>query len=479
MRRNDATPVDSQPSVAVIGGGLAGLAAAAALCECGLHVEVFESRRRLGGRAGSYRDGTSDAWIDHCQHVGMACCTNLIDFCRRTGIERYFRRYDTLHFFGPDGRRYDFRGSRRLPAPLHLAPALMGLKYLSLADRIGIGRAMVRLARESPVDSSDRPTIGQWLRQQKQSAAAREQFWEVVLVSALGETLDRASLPAARKVFVDGFMVHRRAYCIDVPTISLHELYDGRVADWLRSRGAAIHLGQAVMQLEQATPAGWRLSFAGEEPQTFDYVVVAVPWRAAAPLLSGSLAAVPQLEQAATFGASPITGVHLWFDREVLDVPHGVLIGRLAQWVFRREFARDEAQADAARQYCQVVISASRTLAGREKREIVEEVVADLASIWPAAREARLLDWKIVTEKEAVFSVTPGLDRFRPSQKTALGTLALAGDWTATGWPATMEGAVRSGHAAAEAILEAAGQPHPLLAPDLPKEWLATRIIQH
>ena len=173
----------------------------------------------------------------------MGCCTNLADFCRQTGIADLFERHRVLHFFGPDGSRYDFQAARGLPAPLHLAPSFLRMGFLSLRERVGIGRCLLRLARTGPSNHDDGgETIGAWLRSQKHSQRAIDRFWSVVLVSALGESVDRASLAAARKVFVDGFLAHRDAYQIEVPRVPLGELY-ARVVDWLRGRDVRLSFG--------------------------------------------------------------------------------------------------------------------------------------------------------------------------------------------------------------------------------------------
>ncbi len=181
------------PRVAVVGGGLAGLAAAIALSSAGCRVELFEARRSLGGRAASFRDPASGEWVDHCQHVSMGCCTNLADFCRRTEISGLFRHDDTLNFFGPDRRPCRFRAAPLLPAPLHLAPAFLRLRYLSLRDRLAIGRAIWKLMRmrSSPnnLDGHQEATIGEWLTRQGQSPAAIEQFWSVILVTRPGRAI--------------------------------------------------------------------------------------------------------------------------------------------------------------------------------------------------------------------------------------------------------------------------------------------------
>lgn len=459
------TTTDSN-TIAIIGGGLAGMAAALRLREHGLHVELFEARRALGGRAASYRDSTSGELIDHCQHVSMACCTNFADFCHRTGIADDFERYHTLHFFDAEGRRSDLQASRWLPAPLHLGPSFLRMGFLPWRDRLRTGLVMLRLARTTNQESAQSPTIGQWLREQGVSTTAIERFWSVVLVSALGETIERASLAAARKVFVDGFLAHRAGYAVEIPHRSLRELCDERVASHLEQAGVVLHRYAPLSQLQGNAQGVRELELATGERRKFTHYLLAVPWRKAFDLLTPELqAALPHLKCAQQFGSSPISGVHLWFDRPLTPLPHAVLVDRLTQWLFRREIG-------GAGHYYQAVISASRDLSSMPSEEVVATVVSDIQAVFPAAREAKLLSSKLVTEREAVFSYRPGLDSERPTATTKVNNLFLAGDWTATAWPATLEGAVRSGYLAAEAILRATNHRATLLAPDLPRGWL-------
>ena len=291
------------------------------------------------------------------------------------------QRHATLHFFGPDGRRSDFRPSRWLPAPLHLLPALLGLRYLSLGEKAALARAILRLVRTPPTDQAGAPTVHEWLLAQRQPARVIERFWQVVLVSALGESLDRASLAAARKVLLDGFLAHREASHVLVPTVSLGELYDQRVAAWLSQRGVQIRLETPV---EQVTASGIRLADGSHE--RCDFVILAAPWRKAAGMLATELLEqIPALKEVEAFAAAPITSVHLWFDRPLTRLPHAVLVGRLSQWVFARN------QLEQGQHYYQVVISASHDLAGRERQAVVEEVLADLAGVFPETKDARLL----------------------------------------------------------------------------------------
>ncbi|HUT89869.1 MAG TPA: hydroxysqualene dehydroxylase HpnE [Thermoguttaceae bacterium] len=472
-------------SVAVVGGGLAGLAAAVALCERGFRVELFEAGRRLGGRAGSFRDGISGELVDSCQHVAMGCCTNLADFLRRTGTSGCFRRRRQLHFVGPDGRHYRVAAAPGLPAPLHLVPGLMQFGYLGLIDRLRIVRTLGRLARLPPEGGpTDSAAVGPWLSRQGESDRALRRFWSVVLVSALGETLDRASLAAARKVFVDGFLASRRAYELEVPRVPLAEIFDRRVGDWLCARGVTIHRGMRVAKIDGDADRARAVVLGDGSRRPFDGFVAAVPWRAVGALFAPAmLPALPSLAHVERIEPAPITAVHLWLDRAIPSPPEAALVGRTSQWVFRRGGPKAKAdrrpQTPQSGHYVQVVISASHELIGRPHGELARQVKAELAGIWPAARRARLLRWRVITHREAVFSVRAGIEQSRPPQQTPIANLVLAGDWTATGWPATMEGAVRSGYLAAEAIL---GHRDPanrerLLAPDLPRARLARWIM--
>lgn len=472
-----------EPKVAIIGGGLAGLAAAAALADHGVRAEVYEARRKLGGRATSWRDPESGRDVDFCQHVGMACCTNLVDFCRRLDLDRYFRRDGRLHFFTAEGRRYDLAATPWLPAPLHLLPSLLQSGYLSWRERFGVARAMVKLARSAAADRPDSPTIGAWLAAQKQSPRAIELFWTPVLVSALGESLERASFQYARKVFVDGLMTNRDGYRIDVPTIPLSVIYGEHAVAKLRERGVRVHAGLPVRAVRATSDGRFELTLDDDVRRTFEQVIAAVPWRKAAELLGDFGALGEEVAAWRTIAGAPISGVHLWFDRPITELPHAVLIGTLSQWLFAgatppEELGGDESGAKKRGEcYCQVVVSASYDLERLGKHEAVERIVGELRQAFPAAREAKLLRSKIVTEREAVFSARPGIDAVRPKQTTAVPGLFVAGDWTDTGWPATMEGAVRSGRLAAEGVLARLGRPAKLLAADLPRSFGARVLI--
>ncbi len=466
---------DRHGTVAIVGGGLAGMAVATALCQRGLHVELFESRRVLGGRAASFEEKQTSQYVDYCQHVSMGCCTNLQQFCRQVGIADLFRRERTLHFIAPDGRQSDLTAARWLPAPLHLAIALGRLSYLGLRDRIAVARSLLKLARQH--NPTDEQTIAQWLHVEGQSTTAIDRFWKVVLVSALGETLDRVSVRYARKVFVDGFLANTQGYEVLIPQLPLREVFSERIVPWLEARDAKVHLGTPIREIvgDAKSVRGVRLP-DGSLHQA-DVVVAAVPLRRCRDLFPRQLAAeLTWLDGLERISSSPITGVHLWFDRPITSLPHAVFVDRLSQWMFNRGAQPIAANDHRQTHYCQVVISASRQLASRDREDIAQQIAAELRSAWPAARDAQLVHWRVVTDHDAVFSVDCNVDRYRPAQQTAIPNLVLAGDWTATGWPSTMEGAVRSGYLAAEAVLCSLGRDEPILVDDLPRGRLAKLV---
>lgn len=462
--------------IVIIGGGLAGLAAAVGLAGRGHAVTLLESRPRLGGRASSFVDQATGTAIDNCQHVSMGCCTNFRHFCRTVGIERFFRREPELYFIGPEGRA-DVFSANRLPAPLHLLSAFRRLSYLSLRDKVRLASGLRALARVRNAHQCDEP-FDRWLAGQQQTPAAIERFWQVVLVSALSESLDRISVGHARKVFVDAFLANRDGWQVEIPTVPLDELYGQHLTRWLEDRGVTIRLQAGVERLELQQDRIAAVVLRNGERLEAEQFILAVPRHRVPDLLPEGLRSHPQLAGVAQLESAPIASVHLWFERPVTELPHAVLVDRLSQWVFNRTMLMSgppacEGGSGNTGHYYQVVISASRHLAGRSQEETIAEVVRELTAIWPATAEATLLHARQVTEHRAVFSVRPGVESLRPPQQSPIANLQLAGDWTCTGWPATMEGAVRSGYLAAENVLAHLGTPQRLLQSDLPVSWLA------
>ncbi|MFN6106962.1 MAG: hydroxysqualene dehydroxylase HpnE [Planctomycetaceae bacterium] len=473
--------------ILVVGGGLAGLACAAALGARGWTVTLLESRNRLGGRASSFRDAQTGEWLDNCQHVSLGCCTNFTRFCQMVGIADLFHREDELIFIGPEGTRHVFAASA-FPAPLHLAPAFARLSYLSWSDRWHLSRGLRALAG-TPSERLEGLPFDRWLADQHQPPRVIELFWHVVLVSALSETVDRLDAAHARKVFVDAFLTHRAGWEVWLPTVPLERLYGGELLGWLAGHGVAVRLNAGVRTLARGQE-GVQVTLRDGTTCRASRVVLAVPSHLVpdlAPELAPRWSAVEGPGQIET---APISSVHLWYDREITPDRHVTFVGQTSQWLFNRERIQgrpvgpEESAAGGGEErsssgwYGQVVISASHHAAARPAQETIDTVAGELARLLPGARSARLLRARMVTEHRAVIAVLPGADRHRPGVRTDVPGLYLAGDWVQTGWPSTMEGAVRSGWLAAEAVLEAAGTGERLLAEDLPVSRLSKWLLR-
>jgi len=481
--------------VIVIGGGLAGLAAGVALADAGLRVRLFEQRPYLGGRATSYVLPNGEQ-VDNCQHVTLGCCTNLEDFYKRVGSAGKIKFFDRLVFLDPQGMtgimEADF-----LPAPVHMTGSFLFFAPLAFPDKLSIARALASIlfAGGKPKDAFGPEPISmlEWLRRRKQTAAAVERFWRVVLVSALNEELERTDARFGIDVFWKAFLANRTGYRIGVPSVPLAELYDGCRAA-IEKKGGEVILRSPVRSLRFKNGALKSAIFDDGREETADSFVLAVPHDKLAELLPREIrGANPALDHLEKFKVSPITGVHLWFDREVTHELFITMLDTQTQWIFNKtalygpnapgspatlgtppaELGAAATTVEKSGQYLQLVISASYGLLKKSREEIIDLCLKEVRQALPAAREAQLVKATVIKEAAATFSPEPGVDRWRPAQETKTPCLFLAGDWTATSWPATMEGAVRSGYLAAEAVLRSASSPQKFLQPDLPVTGLS------
>ena len=437
-------------SIVIIGGGLAGLASAAALGGAGHSVVLLEARPFLGGRATSYEVGNGEEaeFIDNCQHILLRCCVNLLDFYRRLGVDGDIAFSREFTFIEPGGRRSTLR-SGVLPAPMHFAESFLGLNFLSPGEKLALARALRALERERGRADLDRITMQQWLAEKRQPARVIGRFWRQVLVSAINEELDRMAAAHGFQVFWLGFLAGKTSYEMGVPAVPLGKLYSSEA--WKRLGNVEIRLRAPVSRIVIREGCA-RAAIAGGEEVRGDFFISALPFErigAIAPDLGTDVSA---------FKHSPITGIHLWFDRPVTDLPHATLLDRTIQWIFNKHEGR----------YVQLVVSASRGLTEMPRADVIHLALRELAEFFPVVRQAKLEKAHVVKEVRATFSATPGLEACRPGNRTAIRNLFLAGDWTKSGWPATMEGAVRSGYLAAEAVTAAAGEPRTLVIPDVP-----------
>lgn len=448
----------AQGRILIIGGGLAGLAAATTLAPRGFDVTLLEARARLGGRASSFQDSASGQLVDTCQHVSMGCCTNLVHFCKTVGIAHLLQPQPCLHFMTPDGRASDF-GADGLPAPWHLARSFLGAHYLSLVEKLRIAWGLAWLQREA---GNDDPPFLDWLQRHRQTSRTIDRFWGLVLTSALNESPDRIGLRYARKVFVDGFLSHRRGFEVELPTVPLGRLYGDELHRWFEQHSVRVLLQHAIKRIAVVDERVAGVELRQGDVLQADWYVIAVPFDRLLDLLPAEVIdRHPCFANLKRLETSPITSVHLWYDRPIMTMPHAVLVDCVGQWAFNR------GETAPGEHYVQVVVSAARQFRGLGSVEVQKRIVDELARLFPAARAASLLRARVVTEHTATFSAVPGVDQWRPAQATPLANLFLAGDWTATGWPATMEGAVRSGYLAAERVLRQVGHGERLVQADL------------
>lgn len=432
--------------VIVIGGGLAGLAAAATLGGTGLTVELFESKPFLGGRAASYALPDAEV-IDNCQHVLLRCCVNLLDFYGRLGVANKIRFFSEIPFLEPGGRISIFRRGL-LPAPLHFTESFLRLPFLNLRDKLGIARAFLAILLERGRKDLDDISMLDWLREKGQTPNAVQRFWRQVLVSAINEELDRMAASHGFQVFRLGFLATDDSYEMGVPDVPLGELYGSQA--WEGIPNVKLRLRSAV---QKALVSGDRIDgvISGGERYEAKQYISAVPFERI-----GGLVPEAGIETGA-FTHSSITGVHVWFDRPVTELSNATLLERNIQWFFNKDGGR----------YLQLVISASRDLLTMPRQAVIDLAVKELREFLPAAREAVVVKAHVVKEARATYSALPGLHRHRPEPSTKFENLWLAGDWTQSGWPATMEGAVRSGYRAAEFTAAALDRPSRFVLPDI------------
>jgi squalene-associated FAD-dependent desaturase len=481
-------PTPPQPKVAIAGGGLAGLAAACALSNAGFRVTLFEKRPFLGGRASSWEHPGTGEVVDNCQHVLFRVCTNLLEFYDRIGAAHQIRWYDEMTFIEPGGRTSVMKSSP-LPAPMHTAPSFLQLKFLSASDKFAISRALI------PLTLREQPDTGQsfqhWLDQHGQTKQAIGRFWRPILVSALSEELDLISISAAAQVVRES-LKSPAARHMGVPTVPLTDLYN-KAGDYIRAHGGELHFRQPIESFTAdaaQVQVGLRSQEKAQEQQeeAFDYLILALPFDTLEKVLPESPESAPLREQITHFETAPITGIHLWFDRQISDLDHAVLLDRTIQWMFHKSRLQNRGRAalqgrvgvketngalapgsNEPGSYIELVVSSSKTLIDKSRAEIVDLALAEVREFFPAAREANLVKSTVIKELHATYSPRPGIDVHRPTAATGWPRVFLAGDWTATGWPATMEGAVRSGYLAAEALARSAGSNDAhFLSPDLP-----------
>ena len=453
-------------SAAIIGGGVAGMAAACALAEAGLQVHLIERRGYLGGRASSYLHPGVIEIIDNCQHVLFGCCTNLLAFYERIGASEKIHWTSDMTMIEPGGRR-SILGPSPLPAPFHGVPRLLTAAAFSFEDKLSLARAFSAILRYDPKDSGTE-SLAAWLARHRQSRGAVERFWKLVIASALNAEIEQIAVPYAAKVIRELFMNSAEAGRMGINTVPLSELYAG-VERLLAQSGSSIHLNSNVERLEwHEQRLQWSVTTRAET-LTADYLLLALPFEGMAKLLPQMPPApgVAALErQLAAHEHWPICSAHLWFDRKITELDHAVMLDREVHWLFNRSQLQPWRKTEGS--YIEVEVSASRIYAARERNEAIALTLRELEEFFPAVKQAKVVKAALVKEVRATSGVPPGIDRFRPAaDESPWPRSFLAGDWTRTGWPSTMESAARSGHLAAEALCAGLGIKRRFLTPDL------------
>jgi len=465
-----AGPPGGGRRVAVIGGGLAGITAALRLADAGREVTLYERRTVLGGLTHSFRRGELD--VDNGQHVFLRCCTSyraLLDRLGVAGKVALQRRLD-IPIRSPLAAREASRERSRsrgvaeastptqarlrrtaLPAPLHLGASLMRYPLLDAGQRLRFIRAALALRRVDRTDpATDARAFGDWLREHGQDARTVAAMWDLVGIATLNAPAERASLALAAMVFQVGLLTDAGAADIGWSLVPLGELHGEAASRCLREAGARVVTGNRVGRIEPRGH-GWLVGVGGEE-HVVDQVVLAVPPPVAEGLLPPGSVPMPP-GWSARLGSSPIVNAHVVLDRRVMSEPFVAGVGTPVQWVFDRTV---QSGLTGGGQYLAMSLSAADELIDVPVGTLRERLLPELVALLPQAASATVLDFFVSRERHATFRPEPGSGALRPRTRAAVPGLFLAGAWTDTGWPATMEGAVRSGDAAAEAVLAGA-----------------------
>ncbi|MFJ7962298.1 hydroxysqualene dehydroxylase HpnE [Streptomyces sp. NPDC096324] len=456
MSEVESTDDSGRATAVVIGGGLAGVTAALALADAGLRVTLLEGRPRLGGLAFSFQRG--ELTVDNGQHVFLRCCTAyrwFLDRVDATALAPVQDRLDVpvLDLEAPPGRRLGRIGRTALPVPLHLARSLATYQHLSLAERAKVGRAALALKSLDLTDPAlDEQNFGDWLAGHGQSRRAVEALWDLVGVATLNAVAQDSSLGLAAMVFKTGLLSDPGAADIGWARVPLGELHDTLARKALDSAGVRTEMRTRVTSVSPYENGRWGVQVPGERIEA-DAVVLAVPQREAHDLLPEGALDAP--ERLLDIGTAPILNVHVVYDRKVLTAPFFAALGSPVQWVFDRT----EASGLREGQYLALSQSAAQDEIDEPVAVLRERYLPELERLLPGARGAGIKDFFVTRERTATFAPTPGVGRLRPGPRTKAPGLYLAGAWTATGWPATMESAVRSGVGAADAALDALGRP--------------------
>lgn len=444
----------------IVGGGLAGIATALQLADAGQSVTLLETRMRLGGRATSFEDHATDELLDNCQHVLLRCCTNLIDLYDRLGMSHQIEWHKQFYFCDKNGQIDPMQGDD-LPAPTHLTLSMLNFRSMSWAEKLAISKGMMALMKLGPQARKqwhDR-SFAHWLKEQNQPAGAIQKFWACVTISALNEQPQNMAADYALQVFQEAFCANESAYHMGLAKVPLVNLYDA-AQDAIEKANGQVLLRTSALNFVYENEKIVGLNIGEGRTLTAENYVSSVPFDRLAKLSTPQMMHDDhRLQHLNEFDVSPIVGIHVWFSRTVMKLPHIALTQSPLHWIFNK------GSDGAGWQHLHGVISAADDLMPIERADILKMVVEEMRNVLPDIGTLEPVNHRVIKDKRATFRLAPGIDAIRPSSAGPIKNLMLAGDWTDSGWPATMEGAVRSGYLAAGAILN---QGEDLLQPHLP-----------
>lgn len=434
--------------VVIIGGGFSGLAAGVRLAERGYRVVLLERRPHLGGRAYSFIDSQTNDSVDNGQHLFMGCYRSTIAFLEKIGsLDRLKFQERTRVDFLDRSNRFSRFECPPLPAPLHVVAALFNMKGITFGDRVralNVGRAIKKASADN------RQTVDRWLDDLRQSQRMRERFWYPMIIATLNESPGVASAHLLHKVLQEAFSGDRRNSSIGISSVGLSDLYTTGARAFIESRGGEVRTRAQVCSIETRGERVAAVHLSDGEKVTGDYFISSLPPQALSELLPEGLKA-GEFNQLGSLGSSPIISINLWFDRPTVDREFVGLIGTRVQWIFNKDLIQRNGKVS---NQIAVIISAAREFVGWSKSALVELALTEMRDLFPASREAALLYSVVVKEPDATLAHTVESDSLRPGARTSIPNFILAGDWIATGLPATIESAVISGNNAAEIIFE-------------------------
>ena len=439
----------------VIGGGLAGLSAACAVADQGFSVTLLERRGFLGGRAFSFHDSETGLDLDNGQHVYLRCCTAYIDFLKKIGAFEQTTLQERLSITvtNRDGKRGILSAAPWLPAPLHLLPSLLSFPHLSWRDKLRVARGMLsirRTDRELLHSELEMESFRSWLERHGQSERAIAALWELITLPILNDSVSDVSAYMGIMAFQDALLDGRHSADLGYSRVGLTTLVDEASQKYLEERGGRVLFGHGVSAIEAQDGVVTGVTVRGESMPA-DAVISAVPWDAIGQLLPQDMQTdaipdpVPSLEWA------PIVGLHVWYDRHVMDEDFLTALDSPVQWIFNKTRMQDVASEGS---YLLVSISAAWKETSMTPEELKTLAGEELARILTLTTTAQMTRFVSVKQPMATFRCALGIQSTRPAQRTSVPGLVLAGDWTQTGWPATMESAVRSGVLAASEALD-------------------------